>query len=389
MHRLTHLGVATLAVAGILAGAVGAAPALAAGADHPGLGFPGFSARHAVFVENDRLEGGNQIIAYDRSNAGTLTQVGVYSTGGNGGQLEGSVVDHTASQGALTYDRADNLLLAVNAGSNTVSVFAVFGDRLALRQVISSGGKFPVSVTAFRGSVYVLNAEEGGSIQGYAVFGGRLFATPDSHRALGLPVVTPGKNEQFTHTPGQVAFSPDGSKLIVTTKAAGQSIDVFTISRFGRLSAEPVVNSEPGTVPFGVTFDRRGNLLVAEAGPSSLASFQLNDNGTVSQLDAVATEQKAACWVEAAAGYYYTSNAGSATLTGFQSSLGGQLLTKLGNTETHPGTVDAASAGRFLYVQGGKEGTVDEFEVEANGSLTSLASVLVPSAEGGEGIVAS
>ena len=92
--------------------------------------------------------------------------------------------------------------------------------------------------------------------------------------------------------------------------------------------------------------------------------------------------------MQGAAGYFYTSNAGSASLTGFQSSLGGQLLTKLGNTETHPGTVDATSAGRFLYVQGGKEGTVDEFEVEPGGSLKSLASVLVPGAEGGEGIVA-
>jgi hypothetical protein len=377
MKALTRIGAATLAVAGILTGAVGAAPALAAGANH------------AVFVQNDRLEGGNQVIAYSRSNEGTLTQVGVYNTGGNGAKLEGSVVDHTASQGALTYDRADNLLFAVNAGSNTVSVLAVFGDRLALRQTISSGGKFPVSVTANRGSVYVLNAEEGGSIQGYGVSGGRLVAIPSSYRALGLPVVTPGKDEQFTHTPGQVAFSPDGSKLIVTTKAAGQSIDIFTISPVTGLSAEPVVNPEPGTVPFAVTFDRQGHLLVAEAGTSSLASFQLNENGTVSQLDAVATEQKAACWVVSAAGKYYTSNAGSATLTGFQTSVGGQLLTNLGNTETHPGTVDAASVGRFLYVQGGKEGTVDEFEVEKDGSLKSLGALFVPSGEGGEGIVAS
>jgi 6-phosphogluconolactonase (cycloisomerase 2 family) len=388
VHRLTRLSAATLAAAGILAGAAGAAPALAAEAGQPADGFAGVGAHHAVFVQNDRLEGGNQIIAYDRSTAGTLTQAGIYNTGGNGGKLEGAVVDHTASQGALTFDRADNLLLAVNPGSSTLSVFAVFGDRLALRQVIGSGGKFPVSVTASGGTVYVLNAEEGGSLQGYTVSGGRLFAIPGSQRALGLPLVTPGSNEQFTHTPGQVTFSLDGSKLIVTTKAAGQSIDVFSISHFGRLSGRPVVNSEPGTVPFGVTFDKHGNLLVTEAGPSALASFQLNDNGTLAQLDALATEQKAACWVQGAAGYFYTSNAGSATVTGFQSTLGGQLLTKLGNTETHPGTVDATAAGRFLYVQGGKEGTVDEFEVEPNGSLKSLASVLVPGAEGGEGIVA-
>ncbi len=165
MNPLTRLGAAALAGAAIVAGGVGAAPALAS------------RRNHAVFVQNDRLEG-NQIVAYSRSGEGTLTQAGVYATGGNGGKLTGSVVDHTASQGALSYDRADNLLFAVNAGSNTLSVFAVFGDRLALRQVISSGGKFPVSVTSSRGTVYVLNAEEGGSLQGYAVVAGHLVLDP-------------------------------------------------------------------------------------------------------------------------------------------------------------------------------------------------------------------
>jgi len=374
MNVLTRFGAAALAGAAIAAAGAGAAPALAAGANH------------AVFVQNDRLEG-NQIVAYSRSSEGTLTQAGIYGTGGNGGKLTGSVVDHTASQGALAYDRADNLLFAVNAGSNTVSVFAVFGDRLALRQVISSGGKFPVSVSSYRGTVYVLNAEEGGSLQGYAVVSGQLVPIPGSSRALGLATGKSGEETQFVRTPGQVAFSPDGSKLIVTTKAAGQSIEVFTNSPIGGLSAAPVVNAEPGTVPFAVTFDPRGNLLVAEAS-GSLASFRLGEGGTVSQLDSVETGQKATCWVVGAAGRYYTSNAGSGSLTGFQDSLAGQLLTDLGNTPTHPGTVDGASVGHLLYVQGGKEGTVDEFRVQQDGSLLNIGSVIVPGAEGGEGIVA-
>ena len=173
MNRLTRYGAAALVAIGMLAGGAGAAPALAAGADFPGFGPAGFGLHNAVFVQTDGLSG-NQIVAYDRADDGTLTQVGVYNTGGRGGQLTGSVVDHTASQGSLTYDSSDNLLFAVNAGSNTVSVFAVFGDHLALRQVISSGGAFPVSVTASRGAVYVLNAEEGGSIQGYAIVYGHL-----------------------------------------------------------------------------------------------------------------------------------------------------------------------------------------------------------------------
>lgn len=81
--------------------------------------------------------------------------------------LAGSVVDHLASQGSLTYDRANRLLYAVNAGSDTITVFGVDGDRLVRRQVLPSFGDFPVSVTTHGRLVYVLNARRGGSIQGY------------------------------------------------------------------------------------------------------------------------------------------------------------------------------------------------------------------------------
>ncbi len=384
MKALTRIGAATLAVAGILAGAVGAAPALAFGPGHPGFGPPAFGQGNAVFVQTDGLAS-NRIVAYQRAGDGTLTQAGIYDTGGNGGQLSGSVADHTASQGALTYDRADNLLFAVNAGSNTVSVFAVFGDQLALRQVIDSGGKFPVSVTVHQGIVYVLNAEEGGSLQGYAVAFGHLVPISGSHRSLGLATGKRGEETEFVRTPGQVAFSPDGSQLIVTTKAGGQSIEVFRVYPGGGLSENPVVNSDE-TVPFAVAFDPQGHLLVAEAA-GALASFQLNENGTVTELDSVKTEQEATCWLTPAAGYYYTSNAASATLSGFQDTFGGEL-TLLGDTPASPGTVDGASVGDFLYVQGGAEGAVDEFKVRANGSLENLGSLIVPNAAGGEGIVA-
>ena len=46
-------------------------------------------------------------------------------------RYECAAVDYLASQGSLTYDANHELLYAVNAGSNTVSVFRVHGDRLA------------------------------------------------------------------------------------------------------------------------------------------------------------------------------------------------------------------------------------------------------------------
>jgi sugar lactone lactonase YvrE len=371
MRSITRAGAVAAAAMATLAIASGAAPAFAAETASP------------LFVQSDNLTG-NTIVAYERGSDGTLTQGGVYPTDGLGGQLEGSVVDHLASQGSLAYDHQDKLLYAVNAGSGTVSVFAVYGDHLALRQVIASGGKFPASIAVHEGLVYVLNSEEGGRLQGYRVLAGYLVPIAGSSRALGL---TTGAEPVFVHTPGQVSFSPNGSQLIVTTKASGSDIDVFSVTSGGTLSSTPVVNSEPEAVPFAVTFDREGHLIVAEAG-GWLASFTLEANGQLAQLDQTATSQAATCWVVAADGHFYASNAGSGTLTSFRSSAGGALLTSLGNTPTDPGTVDAAASpnGQFVYVQTGLNGVVDEFAVGPEGVLTAIGSIEVPGGVGGEGI---
>jgi len=388
MRKLTGLGLATGAALGL---AALVAP-VAAGADGNSGGWNGGEwnpggGDHVVFVQTDNTAG-NQVVSYDRADNGTLTPKHTYATGGLGGVLTGSVVDHLASQGSLTYDPRNNLLYAVNAGSNTVSVFSVWGDQLTLRQVVSSGGSFPVSVAVHGDLVYVVNAENGGTVQGYVVAWGRLLPLPGSGRALGLnAAATP----QFTNTPGQVAFSPNGSQLIVTTKANGSDIDVFGVGYRGYLSAAPVVNAEPGAVPFGVTFDQAGHLVVSEASSTAaVATFALSPNGTVTQLALVPTGQAATCWIAAAGGFYYSSNAGSATLSGYQENGGSGALTLLGATTTDPGTVDASATanGQFLYVQTGANGIVDEFHVDWNGALTEVGSVTVPGAVGGEGIVA-
>jgi 6-phosphogluconolactonase (cycloisomerase 2 family) len=372
------------AVASALAVAAFAAPAASASTADRHL-FQ--DAQDAVFVQTDNTAG-NAVVAYDRAPDGTLSIAGTYPTGGLGGVLDGSVVDHLASQGSLTYDREHRLLYAVNAGSDTVSVFAVHGDRLALRQVVPSGGTFPVSLTVHGNHVYVLNALGSGSVSGYRVDGGQLSPIPGSLRGLNLTPVT-GPN-QFTHTPGQVSFTPDGSALLVTTKANGNDVDVFSVGRDGMLSASPVVNSEPGAVPFAVSFDRHGDVLIANAGPNSLATFALSGTGSLSLLNVALTGQAATCWVARAGRFFYVSNAGSGSVSGYTAGAGG-TLSALGNTATDSGTVDAAAAahGRFLYVQAGGAGIVDEYAVGFDGSLTKIGSVTVTGAVGGEGIAAS
>ncbi|MGH2936606.1 MAG: lactonase family protein [Solirubrobacterales bacterium] len=388
------LGVLAVAVASLALAATGVAAASPGPHHHkpspphhqpppPHFPPPPAGPEAGVFVQTDNTAG-NAIVAYRRNADGSLTEAGTYPTAGLGGQLEGSVVDHLASQGSLALDRQDHLLYAVNAGSNTITVFGVDGARLQRLQVLPSGGEFPVSITTHGDLVYVLNARGGGSIQGYVQIGGHLVAVDSWNRALGLD---PNATPEFTHTPGQVAFTPSGSQLLVTTKGNTSAVDVFGVDGFGRPSTTPTVTPLPEAVPFAVDFDAAGRLLIAEAGTNSVASFTIGAEGALTPVAGAATGQAATCWIVGVGPYQYASNAGSGTLSGYLE--GGSSLTPLGNTPTHGGTVDATAAGRFLYVQTGAEGIVDEFQVEANGALTPLGSVTVPGAVGGEGIVAS
>src|SRR5262249_32760798 len=157
------------------------------------------------------------------------------------------------------------------------------------------------------------------------------------------------KTPAFLTTPGQVAFTPDGSKLVVTTKGNTSAIEVFDVEGNGAPAKSPVVTSLPEKAPFAVDFDSAGNLLVAEAGPNALASFAIGRNGSLTELASAATGQEATCWITHIGNTYYLSNAASGSVSAF--GVKGSSLTPLGNTATSPGTVDAAVAGKFLYVQ--------------------------------------
>ncbi len=267
------------------------------------------SAHGAVFVQTNN-PAGNAIDVYARGPRGALTAAGSYPTGGDGGQAGGSTADHLASQGSLVYDAKRSELFAVNAGSNTITTFAVLGDTLVRLQVLSSGGDFPVSIAVHDGLVYVLNALDGGSIQGYRRSGDLLTPLAGSDRALGLDA---SAMPQFLTTPGQIAFTPSGRQLLVSTKDNGNDIDVFRVSSSGTPSATPTVNSEPGTLPFAFAFARSGEVAVATPGNGSVEFFTLAGNGTLTLQSTVVTGQAATCWLTADGRFLFAGNAGSAS----------------------------------------------------------------------------
>ena len=79
-----------------------------------------------------------------------------------------------------------------------------------------------------------------------------------------------------------------------------------------------MVNSEPGTVPFAVTFDQAGHLVIGEAGPSAVVTFRLHRDGTVTQLDSVANGQPGLCWVAPAGDFFFTGNTASNSTSGYR-----------------------------------------------------------------------
>jgi 6-phosphogluconolactonase (cycloisomerase 2 family) len=345
------------------------------------------AAPHAVYVQTND-PGGNAVLVYEQAADGTLSAGGSYATGGNGGAQTGAVVDPLASQGSVAYDASNHLLLVTNGGSDSVSVFAVDGASLLLRQVVTSGGNFPSSIGVHGNLAYVLNTGGDANVSGYRIAGGLLRAIDGSTRSLNIANDNP---PAFLASPGQVGFSPDGAHVIVTTKSSG-TIDVFGVRADGRLS-DATANPPAGQVPFAFSFDPAGHLVVVEAGTNSVSTYSINADNTVTTVAGPVTDgQKAACWIAAAGnGTFYVANAGSATLSGYHVANDGSVSLLASTTSTAGGPIDLAvsSDGHFVYSENGGAGTVDEFRVEADGSLTSIGQVTGLAAHVIEGIAAS
>ncbi|MGC4816111.1 lactonase family protein [Micromonospora sp. DT63] len=323
----------------------------------------------AVFVQTNKAEG-NTIKVYDRDEDGRLSKAGEYETGGLGGFTIGAPVDALASQGSLTYHRG--LLFAVNAGSNTLTVFRVDGTRLHKEQVIWSGGLLPVSVTVRGGLVYVLNAGGEGSVQGFQLHKGRLSPIHDSNRSLGLHN---GNPPAFMTAPAQVKIDPEGEFVLVSTKAANVMFS-FEIGRDGELSRRPVI-SDAGSVPFGFTFDTEDSVLVTESGSNEVGRFDLDEDGALDQVGpSVPNGQQAPCWIQRVGDNFYVANAGSSTISAYRVDDDGKLqLVHAVAADTGGGSIDMTTSDGFLYVQNAAAGNVQGYEVKDDGSLRLVTTV--------------
>jgi 6-phosphogluconolactonase (cycloisomerase 2 family) len=343
------------------------------------------SGGEAVFVQANGPDG-NSIVAYDRHHDGTLSWVATYATGGDGGRAVGSASDPLASQGSLVLAADNSLLFAVNAGSNSVSVFAVNGDHLALHQVIASGGSFPTSITAHGDALYVLNAGGAANVTGFTINAGRLHPLRGDTRTLGLTETVP---PAFLASPAEVGFTPDGRHLVVTGKT-NNFIDTFVVKGDDRLSASPVQTTD-ASVPFAFAFSPGAQLdLVNAAG--NIAPSRVNADGTITQGAPVADGQAAACWIAIAGHYAYVANTGSSDVSEFHiADSGAVTLINATAASSVTGAIDetVAGDGHSLYVQVGLGSAVNVYTIGRHGSLAWKQTITVPGGSSQEGIAST
>lgn len=311
---------------------------------------------------------GNAILVFARRADGRLEPADAVDTGGLG---SGSGL---GNQGALALTASERWLLAVNAGSDTVSVLRVNEDSLRLIDTQKSNGTLPISVTVHGDLVYVLNGGSD-SIAGFRLGAqGKLDPLKNSVRRLDVGT-----------QPAEIAFSPDGKFLLVTEKGPSKIV-TFPVGGDG-LAGAPLVQDSNGVTPFGFAFGKRGQLLVSEAfggdaNASATSSYELHSDGTLRTISSsVADFQSANCWTSITPDgrFAYVTNTGSGTISGYSIDFKGhlQLLDTDGVTGLTGGRpIDLAmtASGRFLYSLVSDTNEIDAFRVQADGSLAPLSS---------------
>ena len=331
-----------------------------------------------VYVD-DNTPGTNTIGAFDRHADGSLTSLaGAPFAAGGAGTGSG-----LASQGAIQISSDGRFVIAVDAGSNQISVLRI-ADGGALRLVpggvVSSNGIDPVSVTAHRNLVYVANAGDGGS--NYTGF--RL--THDGRLApiTGSTVSLPDGSQ-----PGDVLFNGDGTRL-VGTRIGSSEIDSFTVGSDGRLTAAP---GSPfpgqGLGPFGSEFrpTNPNQLFVSNAhnaGPDSgtVSAFHDSANGVLTSIGSspFPDQQTAPCWVEIShdGRFLFTTNTASGSVSSYSIERDGSLTlrgsTALRGSGLAPVDERLSPDGRWLFVVESKGDAVATLAVHGSSLTESTTS---------------
>ena len=317
----------------------------------------------AVYTENNDVTD-NKIILFERSADGSLKMYKSFSTHGFGTGIG------LGNQGGVILTDDGKNLLAVDAGSNEISVFQVTSNGLKLTNKINSGGIMPISLTAKDNLVYVVNTGgngRNGNIVGFHLGNGKLSMIPNSIRPL----------SNNSAGPAEIAFNPDGNVLVVTEKSTN-IIDTYKVDNNG-IANVPITHASNGPTPFGFAFNKRGYLIVSEAPGSALSSYAVDRVGHLKLISgSVPDFHAAACWVVVTKNgkFAYANNAHDGTISSYVINKKGMLFL-LKKTAGTPGTgnIDLALTedSKFLYSLNSGDRTIAVFRVNQDGSLIPVA----------------
>ena len=338
-----------------------------------------------VYV-NDNTAGTNTIAGFDRHSDGSLTPL-AGSPFNAGGQGTGTIV---GSQGALQLSGDGRYLLAVDAGSNQVSVLRILPGG-ALLPVgggpVSSGGVEPISIAVHGNLVYVANEGDKATGTGSNYTGFTL--NPGGHLS---PLAGSTFDLPNTANPGDILFNSTGTNLVGvevgTTVASAFLIDSFLVGEDGRITpaaGSPFPAQAAG--PFGSEFSPvdPSHLYVSNAhggaGNGSVSAFDVTNAGALSSIGSspYADEQTAPCWVEIShdGAYLWTVNTASTTISSYKILADGSLSLVTSTAfksgaGIRPFDARLSADGSFLYVVDAATATVSAFAV-TGGLLSELA----------------
>lgn len=359
---------------------------------------------------------GNAVVAYSRAADGTLTQSGTFATGGTS---IGAFA--TGNQNGILLNGNASCLWAVNSASNNISAFQVSGTSLSRVGVVDSTGVGPVSLTLSGNFLYVLH-------------NGSLFAgttNPPAPSPDNIAGFTVNKDCSITSLsgstrslskvtgtfPAEVSFDPTGGFLIVTEKATNL-IDVWEVDKNGQPSGLRLTVASSGE-PFGFTFDSKGRMVLTEADchmptppgvlpgctvppdTPTLAIYKIGKKGVLKFVSSSSDTQAAKCWVVVSGNFAFVVNAlalqsggtsgapPAGSVTSYKIAANG-TISELGNVPVPTALnglsngmvgvpVDAAvsSDGKFLYVLSEGDGTIITYSIGSDGTLTFVGNYKV------------
>ena len=361
----------------------------------------------AVYVTTNQ-DARNEVVAFRRGSDGNLTLLQRIDTGGTG------TGGPTESQDAVVLNKDHTLLFTVNVSSNDISVFSVDPEtfKLAFVQRVDSGGDRPVSLDVRENLLYVVNSGLRSGVSGFRIaangtltpirgstqplsFGDR---SPFGDVTLPCTNIFPRLEEGVICSatqPAEVEFSPDGKFLVVSERLVNQ-FSIYELDKNG-VAGNRKSRSSSGESPFGMHFTPKGQLLVAEAfldraGDGGVSSYNLTDDGDTKVITGtLKTGQSTSCWIGVTPNgrFAYITNPGNSSITGLRIGGGGklQLLPGLEGAgdgvvafSNDPRDLDITPDGRFLYVLNNREGSVNGFRVNRNGTLdlVTTTSVVLP-----------